>query len=197
MLRSVIGRGMPALETTVSPADTAGVSIRLLRRLRTNDGFGLVELLVALLVLNIGLLALLAAFVNGSTAIRRAGRIATASTLLDTQMELYRALTYGAIALDPSSIPATSPYTTDSAYNASQVTATCSGAVSSNPQCNASQTVTGPDRVSYRIDTYIVYSTPSSGRQLKHVTVVARDPSNVSSRPLARLSTSFDQATGS
>lgn len=170
---------------------------RLVRFVRGSRGFGLVELLIAMMVLNIGLLALLAAFIGGSTAVRRASRAATASTLADTQMELYRALTYDAIALDPSTIPASSPYTTDSAYNASQVTATCSGSVSSNPQCNASRSLTGPDHGSYRIDTYIVYRTPDLGRQLKLVTIVVRDPNNLEGPALARESSSFDLSTGS
>jgi type II secretory pathway pseudopilin PulG len=172
------------------------VGRRLLGSLRGEGGFGLVELLVAIIILNIGLLALLATFISGSTAIRRASRISTASTLADTQMELYRALTYNAIALDPTSIPGTAPYTTDSAYNATQVTATCSGAVASNPQCNASRTVTGPDHGTYRVDTYVVYTTPTSGRAVKLVTIVVRDTKNLSGRPWTRSSSSFDQSTG-
>jgi Tfp pilus assembly protein PilV len=160
-------------------------------------GFGLVELLVAMVVLNVGLLALLGAMVSGTTTVRHASRIATASTLADTQMELYRALTYGAIALDPSTIPATAPYTTDTAYSSSQVTGTCSGAISSHPECNASRTVTGPDHGSYEVDTYIVYTTPSSGRPVKLVTVAVRDVRNLSGHPLARVVSSFDQSTGS
>jgi Tfp pilus assembly protein PilE len=185
------------LETRRRPADSAGVVDRLVRLVRRCDGFGLVELLVAMLVLNIGLLALLGAFISGSTAVRRASRTATGSTLADTQMELYRGLTYGAIALDPSTVPSAAPYTTDSAYNATQVTATCSGVVASNPQCNASRTVTGPDHGSYRVDTYIVYTTPASARQVKFVTIVVRDVTNLTGPALARESSSFDQSTGS
>jgi Tfp pilus assembly protein PilV len=96
-------------------ADTAHVGRRLLARLRRADGFGLVELLIAMLILNIGLLALIAAFINGTRTVRQAGKISTASTLADTQLELYRSLTYGAIALDPLSVPTTGSYTTDSA----------------------------------------------------------------------------------
>ena len=147
---------------------------------------------------NVGLVALLAAFISGSTAVRRSSRVATASTLADTQMELYRALTYSAIALDPSSIPSTTPYTTDTAYSASQVTATCvSGTYTSYPQCNASRTVTGPDHGTYRVDTYIVSRTPTGGRAVKLVTVVVRDTKALTKPALARQSTSFDQSTGS
>jgi prepilin-type N-terminal cleavage/methylation domain-containing protein len=187
---------MPALEALRPCADTDSVRLRLLRKLRHDEGFGLVELMIAMLILTVGLLALLSAFVSGSTTLRRASRTATASTLADTQMELYRALTYVRIAVDSSSIPATSPYTTDSAYSASQVTATCSGTVASNPQCNASRTVTGPDHGIYRVDTYIVSSPVTSGRAVKLVTVVVRDTNRLNGRALARISSSFDQSTG-
>jgi Tfp pilus assembly protein PilE len=188
---------MAALEVLRPPADIARVGRRLLGILRGEGGFGLVELLVAIIILNIGLLALLAAMASGTTAVRRASRLATASTLADKQMELYRALTYSAIALDSTTLPATAPYTTDSAYSASQVTATCSGTVATNPQCNASQSVTGPDHGTYRIDTYIVYYTPTSGRAVKRVTIVVRDATHLSGIVLARAASSFDLSTGS
>jgi Tfp pilus assembly protein PilE len=171
---------------------------RLVRFARRREGFGLVELLIAMVMLNLGLLALLAAFISGSTTVRRASRIATASTLADTQLELYRSLVYGSIALDPSSVPASAPYTTDVAYNASQVTATCAaGSYTSYPQCNASRSVTGPDHGTYRVDTFIVYRTPTSGRPVKLVTVVVRDSTKLTGPALARHSSSFDQSTGS
>jgi type II secretory pathway pseudopilin PulG len=178
------------------------VAVRVIRRLRRalrrEDGFGLMELLIAMVLLNIGLIALLAAFISGSTAVRRAGRVATASTLADSQMELYRSLTYSAIALDPSSIPTTTPYTTDTAYSASQVTATCSsGTYTSYPQCNASRTVTGPDHGIYRVDTYIVSRTPTGGRPVKLITVVVRETTSLTAPALARQSSSFDESTAS
>jgi Tfp pilus assembly protein PilV len=168
----------------------------MLRRLRGESGFGLVELLIAMVLMNIAFLALFATFSSGTIAIRRSARISTASTLADAQMELYRALTYSTIALDSSSIPTTAPYTTDSAYSASQVTATCSGAVSSHNECNASRTLTGPDGRSYRVDTYIVSQTLSSARADKKVTVVVRDGSSTNT-VYARVSTDFDLSTGS
>jgi Tfp pilus assembly protein PilE len=187
---------MSALEALRRSADTGPVRLRLPRKLRENEGFGLVELLIALLILTVGILALLSAYVSGFTTLRRSSRAATASTLADTQMELYRGLTYGAIAVDSSTIPTTSPYTTDSAYSASQVTTTCSGTVASNPQCNASRSVTGPDHGTYRVDTYIVFTTPASGRQVKLVTIAVRDTNNLSGRALARISSAFDESTG-
>lgn len=169
----------------------------LFARLRSAEGFGLIELLVATVIMNIALLALLAAFTNGVTTAKRSARVATASTLADAQLELYRALTYPAIALDPSSVPGTgTTYRSDTAYSGSQITATCSGSVSSHPECNAMQTVTGLDHGTYEVDTYIVSMTPSNGRALKKVTVVVRDTKNVTVKGVVRRSSLFDQSTG-
>jgi Tfp pilus assembly protein PilV len=73
-------------------------------RLRSQDGFGLIELLMAMVMLNIGILAVVAAYQTGMFALNRASKISTASALADQQMELYRALTYSAIALDTTSL---------------------------------------------------------------------------------------------
>ena len=86
----------------------------LMRRLRTEEGFGLVELMISMSILNVGILALVAAFNGGSLALHRAGETSTAATLADKQMELYRAITYAAISLEHDSTstgrtPATPP----------------------------------------------------------------------------------------
>jgi Tfp pilus assembly protein PilV len=163
-------------------------------RLRQEGGFGLIELLMAMTILNVGILTLVAAFNSGSVALRRSSMISTASVLADKQIELYRALTYDAIALDSSSIPGTSPYTTDSAYSATQTTRTCTGSPLPS-ECNASQTTTGPDRHHYRVDTYIVDDHPAgNGRAVRKVTVVIRDGSNLN-KVLARETSTFDCST--
>lgn len=200
----------------------------MLRRRRSESGFLLVELLTALFILNIGLLAIIAAFSAGSASILRASRNATASTLADQQMELYRGLTYTAIALDNTSVNASCPasppasctdstYRADSALNGSlsnDITATtgCSGNPMPN-QCNPSNSVTGPDHGSYRVDTFIVWtcatgtlggsvsaptcSGTNAARPAKLVTVVVRDTGNLAGTPLVREASTFDQTTGS
>ena len=69
--------------------------IGLKQRLRTEEGFGLVELMISLVVLNVGILAIVAAF-NARLACAPAAprEITTASMLADKQAELYRAMTY-------------------------------------------------------------------------------------------------------
>jgi type II secretory pathway pseudopilin PulG len=162
-------------------------------RLRREGGFGLIELLMAMTMLNIGLLAVVASFSSGIVSLNRASRVTTAAVLADGQMELYRAITYTNIRLDPGSIPGSAPYTTDTAYNASQViTPACAGPP---VECNASRQVTGADGKTYRVDVFIVSVTPTGGRPVKKVTVVVRDYNNLA-LTFARQVSTFDQSTG-
>ncbi len=71
-------------------------------RIRSEQGFGLVELLIAMTVMNIALMAIVAALTSGSVAVARAGKITAATTIADAQMETYRALTSKDIGLDTS-----------------------------------------------------------------------------------------------
>src|SRR6185312_14631687 len=79
---------MTPLEGRRAAADRSHVRVRL----RSEQGFGLIELLMAMVMLNIGILAVVAAFNSGIFALNRASRITTASALADSQMEAYRAL---------------------------------------------------------------------------------------------------------
>src|SRR4249920_2027066 len=85
-----IGRGIGPLECRARTADRQDVS----GRLRAQSGFGLIELLMAMVMLNIGLLAVVAAFTSGIWGLARAGRVSTAAALADQQMEIYRGLAY-------------------------------------------------------------------------------------------------------
>jgi Tfp pilus assembly protein PilV len=70
---------------------------RFAARLRDDRGVGLVELLIALLVLNLGIFAMLGAFTSGAVAIRNASRISTAAAIADKQMEAFRNTSYANI----------------------------------------------------------------------------------------------------
>ena len=63
-------------------------------------GFGLIELVIALAILNVVILALFATFNAGGLALQRSGRISTAETLAGKQMELYRASLFSTIGLE-------------------------------------------------------------------------------------------------
>ena len=178
----------------------SSASANAVRRLRANqEGFGLIELLIAMVILNVGLLAIIASFQAGIVTLSRASRTTTAAVLADQQMERYRAITHGAIRLASATIPTAAPYTTDPAYTCSGctpliTTPTCSGPPFPD-ECNASRIATGADNKSYQVDTYIRAMTPTGGRALKHVTIVVRDGGNLS-RVYVRQASSFDQSTG-
>jgi len=143
-------------------------------RVRSQQGFALIEMLAAIVIINIGLLAILLALNSGMITLRRSAESSTASAVADQQIERYRAVTFAAVFLDTTSLAATdSTYASDTAYSASQVNQTCSPLVAA---CTPSQTVTGPDGRSYRIDTYIVWTTPTGGAPVKQITVVVREP---------------------
>ena len=188
-------------------------------RPRQEDGFGLIELLAAMAVLSIALLALLAGYGSAVSSLRATSLSSTASGLADGQMELYRALPYASIGLDAATTTAIgdsssgsydSLYATNPLLDGAFVTDPVTGVVSqlpsgtvndftiadcgATPQCLPVQTVTGNDGNPYRIETFIVDEpTASIGWYERVVTVVVRD-ANVSGMPvLAQLSSGFDR----
>jgi len=193
---------MGALEKQAVPADDSDVKARL----TSQDGFGLLELLVSMTMLNIGILAVVAAFNSGALALKAAGEVSTASVLSAKQMELYRALKNTEIALDSASVTTANADTTYQCDIANKIdTAGACGGVNQQvqelktcapvtPQCDPRQTVTGPDSRQYRVDTYVVSQTPPTGRAVKLVTIVVRRGSDL--KVLGRVSSSFDQSSG-
>lgn len=71
----------------------------MLRRAREEKAFGLIELLFAMVMLNVGILALVATFQSGALAIGRSAYASNASAVADKTMEVYRALENKAIYL--------------------------------------------------------------------------------------------------
>ena len=149
----------------------------------------LVELLIAMIVLTIGILALVAAYSSGYVALNRATRVSSATLVADSQMERIRALQYSAIQLNTScgaSCTEDATFTGDTAYSS---TAQVSGCTTTDATCLPTQTKTGADGKSYRLDTYIEYSCVSgtfvsatscgSGNPypVKRVTLVVRNSS--------------------
>lgn len=175
-------------------------------RARGAEGFGLVELVISMTMLNVGILAIVATFNSGALALKRAGDVSTASVVADKQMELYRALEYTEIALDATEVATANTdtvYQCDSANRidpagacggANQPAAITKSCPTMTPQCDPRQTVRGPDQNQYLVDTYIVSQTPATGRPVKLVTIVVRKPTE--SRALARVSSTFDESSG-
>jgi prepilin-type N-terminal cleavage/methylation domain-containing protein len=73
-------------------------------RLKSDAGFGLVELLIAMSVMTIAITAIVAGFSSGMVALANASRTGTAGTLADQRMEGYRALAFDSITA-PSNPP--------------------------------------------------------------------------------------------
>jgi len=176
-------------------------------RARDESGFGLLELLMAMVMLNVGVLAIVAAFSSGNAALARASRISTAAALADKQIEIYRGQDYDNILFTTSewnAAVADSTYTGDSVYQQNmaspQTPKALVGTVTTCPTgvpaaaCDPSFTTTGADHRSYRVDTYLYFDTPTFGNQLKTVTVVVRNGLN--NRVYSRVSSTFDPSTG-
>jgi prepilin-type N-terminal cleavage/methylation domain-containing protein len=157
-----------------------------MRRVLSNEsGFGLIELLIAMMIMAIGISAIVAGFSSGIIALDRASRTSTAGTLADRQMEAYRALQYTDLNINDALVTALQAapagvYKSDLAYTGAPdyptygakdtVTAgaTCSaafnGASWTPVPCMPSQSpVKGPDGRNYRVDSFIVYYCPISG----------------------------------
>ena len=168
----------------------------------------MLELLMAMVMLNVGILAIVAAFSSGNAALARANGISTAGALANKQMEVYRGLKYSNIVFVTSqwnSAVADSTYTADTVYQQNMASpvapkalvptvSTCPANVPANA-CNPSYTTTGADHRSYRVDTYLYFDTPSFGNQLRTVTVVVRNADDLT-RTFARVSSTFDPSTG-
>jgi Tfp pilus assembly protein PilV len=67
---------------------------KLVAKLRDETGLGLIELLISLLILNLGIFATMGAFTSGAVAIRNASRVSTASALADKNIEAFRDMSY-------------------------------------------------------------------------------------------------------
>jgi type II secretory pathway pseudopilin PulG len=162
---------------------------------------------MAMVMLNVGILAIVAAFSAGNSALARASRISTASALANKQMEGYRGLIYDNILFITSewnAAIADSTYTADTAYQQNMLSPVSPKALVStvtncptnvpSTGCDPSYTTTGADHRSYRVDTYLYYDAPGGGAQLKTITVVVR-PATDTSRVYARVSSTFDSST--
>jgi Tfp pilus assembly protein PilV len=71
----------------------------VLLRAREEKAFGLIELLIAMVVLNVGILALVATFQSGAVSMNRSEYTANGTAVADKTMEVYRALKNAAIYL--------------------------------------------------------------------------------------------------
>ena len=145
-------------------------------RFRDEAGFGLVELLIAMTVTSIGIVALVAGFSSGFGAINRASNGSTAGALADQQMEVFRRGAYDSVA---SIAGATKVAADGRTYWIETVVAeVCpdeTAPVGTPPSC----TLSGG----------------TVSRPVKRATVTVRDGSSTA-KVLITESTTFDQSTG-
>jgi Tfp pilus assembly protein PilV len=181
-------------------------------RVREESGFGVVELLIAMTVMVIGIMAIVAGLGSGIIAVKRAGDESTAAALADAQMEAYRALPNCAIYLVDSTTDvaqAGPAYLADPAYNGDSTqriqnnaplldpSGSCAMASTDPKFTTAHQLLPGADGRSYWVDTYIVAGTAVTGTLVKKVTLVVRDPKDATNATaLVRESSEFTPPTG-
>jgi type II secretory pathway pseudopilin PulG len=98
----------------------------------------MIELVAAMTIMLIGVLALFALFQSGLVHLRRASTVTTAGALADSEMERFRAGRYETLGLDATEVvalvTAENPdvYATDQAYAPDSTTTTVTGGVTSS-----------------------------------------------------------------
>jgi len=191
-----------------------------MRRVGEERGFLMIEVVVAMVVLSIALMALMAGYDSAFVSLHNSDRKAVAGKLADTQLELYNALPFSSIGLDQATTDAVGDSSNPS-YDASyatngllagdwvtdpvtgDVTQEPSGTVNdveiascgTAPNCLPIQVVPGSDGHHYRIETYIRDEPNSTGIRWteRDVTVVVRDADSAGMPELVRMSTAFDR----
>lgn len=137
----------------------------------------LIELLIAMLVLSVGIMALVAGFSSGILAVNRARVSSTAGALADKEMEKYRNGSFASLPTTGAQTP-TTPIGADGRqyWMQSNIVYTCAvGTYSAGPPASCS-------------------GTPTS-RPVKLVTITVRDGSSAA-RILISESATFDSSTG-
>jgi len=166
----------------------------------------LLELVLSLIFLTIAVGALMSVFTSSMISLRDAGISGTAQTLVERQMEAYKKLPYSALKLSAVTVPASSdmyrtspPGTIGTPFTLVTGGTTAAGACSfpndAKSEC-ARQTFSGPDGRIYRVDSYIVATTPPGGRPGLQITVTVRQlHSGVPGSVKAETTSAFDPAS--
>jgi Tfp pilus assembly protein PilV len=172
-------------------------------RLRNEDGFLLVELLTATVVISIALLALLGAYDQAWSSLHSGAKDSSAGIIANNQLELYASLQYSSIGLDATTLSSTkssdSTYTTDEAALSGTGTDVTISGCGSSAQCLPVQTIKGADGHNYKLETFIrSVANPSAATwNEKVVTVIVRDLSATGNPKVVTLQTAFDPGPSS
>lgn len=180
--------------------------------LRGEEGQGIIELLISMVILAVGVGALLSVMAAGALSLQRSEQKGTALTLAENQLELYRGVSFPYIRLAASPWPSsTSAYVTANASDSTippgasgsevlDTTVPCTPADAA--LCSPVQTVTGPDHRRYEIDTYItpcpsvgITACPATADPVNQVFVVVRDAGKPGLPIVARNASIFSSST--
>jgi Tfp pilus assembly protein PilV len=173
-------------------------------RLKDEGGMGLVELVVAMFVLTVALLALAAGYDTAAISVHNADKKTVAAKLAASQIELYQSLKVSSIGLDQTAltnVQTSGSGSYDGVYASDEAGLTPTGTdhpivgCGSSAQCLPIQDVSGPENHPYRIETFIrdVTNTGATGTwKERFVTVIVRDRA-VSGNPLLmQVTSAFD-----
>jgi Tfp pilus assembly protein PilV len=174
----------------------------MIERLRSEEGFGIVELIVATVVLTVALLALMASYDEAFVSLHKSARTSSAATLAETQLELYGALPYASIGLSSSKL--TTAKASDAYYSTDEATLSPTGTDVTNASCDTTSaqclpvqaSVKGSDGKNYRIETFVrdVTQTLTVGTTTERVvTVIVRDPNTSGTPSVYTVTAAFDQ----
>jgi Tfp pilus assembly protein PilV len=172
--------------------------------LESEDGMGVIDLLVAVTVLTIALLALVAGFDVAASSVHEAAQKTAAATLADTQLEIYSSLPFASIGLDATTLANVQTsgngsydgqYVSDeaalnAASSGTDVTISGCGATAN---CSPVQNLVGADRHTYKLETFIRDIVSFGTWTERTVTVIVRDSSRSGSPEVLRLTAGFDR----
>jgi Tfp pilus assembly protein PilV len=170
---------------------------------RSESGFLTIELMAAVLIITVSLLALMAAYDQSFFSIHSSAKTSAAGQLAENQLELYASLPYSSIGLDSTTL--TTKKSTDPNYSSDESALPGTGSdviitgCGSSAQCSPVQTLTGSDGKSYKLETFIRALTNNSASTWteKVVTVVVRDLSTSGFPKVLTVQTAFDHGPSS
>jgi Tfp pilus assembly protein PilV len=170
---------------------------------RSEGGFLTIELMAAIVIISIAVLALMAAYDQSFFSLHSSAKTSAAGQLAENQLELYASLPYASVGLDSATLATTK--STDSTYSTDEsgLTGTGSDVTISNcgstPQCSPVQNLTGSDGKSYKLETFIrLVANPSvTTWSEKVVTVIVRNNSVSGTPKVLAMQTAFDQGPSS
>ena len=124
------------------------------------DGFGVLEVVIAMMILAVALMALASAFTASALSLHRSSQRGTAVSLAESQMEIYRTVSFSGIRIDSTLVPTSGTYVTGHSSDSTIPSSTgqaVGGQYGSDAcpsaalpaACYPVQNVTGPDGHNY------------------------------------------------